>query len=432
MNYQIDPAKPTILMMTDCPLLHTGQAVVCREIATGLSKLNKYNVVVAAWGYNGYPHDLPFLMLPASAKDFGKTGHPEAGVHGIEGIIDQVRPQFLWTIGDIWMVDYICNLKNRNNFKWVAYTPIDGEPIPRYWDPWFKNPNRLVMETQYGYDMVKKFDPSIDHRWIYHGCNPKKYYPLPEEARLAVKKQIKHLRITGESNLSHAQGLDEKDFVVGTLARNQPRKNYDRNLKGFSIFAKDKPNAKLWIHASPIDQGYNLVQLAHHFGIQDKVIFSDRNTINNGLSEDEMNLVMNMWDVHFLPTQGEGFGIPILETMASGVPQVVSDYTSHVEFASKGGLMIPLDPIDDFIMGLPHPVDRAVPKPSVCAATLQAMYADNDLRARLAVSARETAEKMSWAVTIPKWDAVFQELLAPPATTAVGVALPNKITTLKF
>lgn len=431
MNYTIDPAKPTILMMTDCPLLHTGQAVVCREVATGLASMNKYNVVVAAWGYNGYPHNLPFLMLPASARDFGKTGHPEAGVFGIEQIIEQVKPTFLWTIGDIWMVDYITGLGNRKNFKWVAYTPIDGEPIPKYWNPWLKNPDRLVMETEYGYNMVKQHDPNINHRWIYHGCNPKKYYPLPEAVKLNIKKQIHYMKITGENNISEAIGLPETDFIVGTLARNQPRKNYDRNLKSFAIFAKDKPNAKLWIHAAPIDQGYNLVQLAHYLGIQDKVIFTTKNSINNGLNEEEMNLVMNMWDVHFLPTQGEGFGIPILETMSAGVPQVVSDYTSHVEFAKKGGLMIPLDPIDDFITGLPQPVERAVPKPSVCAAQLQRMYDDVEFRKQMANGARATAEQMSWAATTPKWDSVFQELLHPPVVNQ-NIPAPSKITTMKI
>lgn len=431
MNYTIDPNKPTILMMTDCPMLHTGQAVVCREIATGLSKLNKYNVVVAAWGYNGYPHNLPFLMLPASAKDFGKTGHPEAGVFGIEAIIEQVRPTFLWTIGDIWMVDYICSLPNRNKFKWVAYTPIDGEPIPHYWDPWFKNPDRLVMETQYGYDMVKSFNPQIDHRWIYHGCNPRKYYPLPAGVKQNIKKGIHYLKITGENNLTESIGLNENDYVVGTFARNQPRKNYERNLKAFALFAKDKPNVKLWIHANPVDQGYNLVQIANYLGIQDKVIFSVRNAINNGMNEDEMNMVMNMWDVHFLPTQGEGFGIPILETMAAGVPQVVTDYTSHVEFAKHGGLMIPCDKDDDFIIGLPHPVERAVPKPSVCARLLNQMYEDKDLRLKLAAGARETAEKISWEATIPKWDSVFQELLHPPVIQQ-NISIPSKITTMKI
>lgn len=416
-----DPAKPTILMMTDSPLRHTGQAVVMREVALGLAKLNKYNIVVAGWGYDGEPHPYPFTMVKASPRDFGKTPTVEGGTDNLEGIINQVKPDFLWTIGDSWMFDYVCDMKNRASFQWIAYSPIDGEPIPKHWTPWLRNPQRLVMETEYGFNMVRKFDPSIDHRWIYHGCHTGKYYPLPAEARLALKKEIRYLKITGENNLTHATGLDEGDFVVGTLARNQLRKNFDRNIKAFSIFAKDKPNAKLWIHAAPIDLGYNLVQLAYFFGVQDKVIFSIRATTRNGLSEEDMNRVINMWDVHFLPTQGEGFGIPILETMSAGVPQAVTDYTSHVEFARKGGLMIPVDPDDDFVMGLPQPILRAFPKPSLCAKALQTLYSDVALRKQLSLSARETALKMTWEATIPQWDKVIQELvLAAKAGVSTG------------
>ena len=94
--------------------------------------------------------------------------------------------------------------------------------------------------------------------------------------------------------------------------------------------------------------------------------------------------------------------------------------------------MIPLDPLDDFMMGLPHPVERAVPKPSVCAQVLQQMYDDKDARLQMAIGARETAEKMSWDATIPKWDSIFQELLVPQQVTAAGIAVPNKISTMKF
>jgi glycosyltransferase involved in cell wall biosynthesis len=415
MEYVIDPAKPTILMMSDSPKLHTGQSVVIREVATGLAKLGRYNVIVAGWGYDGTAHNLPFGMVRASSKDYGKAGNPKEGIHSFEQMVAQLKPAILWTVGDSWMFDYVCELKNRADFKWVAYTPIDGEPIPKNWDAWLKNPDQLVMETEYGYNMVRGFDPSIEPRWIYHGCNPGLYYPLPQEARLALRKKIKYLRISGENQLSHASGLDAGDFVVGTLARNQPRKNYERNLKAFSVFAKDKPHAKLWIHAAPVDKGYNLVQVAHCFGIEDKVIFTTKNRTYDGLSEEEMNSVVNMWDVHFLPTQGEGFGIPILETMAAGVPQVVTDYSAHVEFARKGGLLIPVDPVDDFFLGTPHPFQRAIPKPSVCAKVLQALYEDDALRRKFSVGARETAQKMSWEATIPQWEAVFNELLQPHA-----------------
>ncbi len=418
MEYKIDPAKPTILMMSDCPLLNTGQAVVVREVATGLSKLNKYNIVVAGWGYNGFGHNLPFMMLPASAKDFGKSGFSEAGIPGIEQIINHVKPTFLWTIGDIWMVNYIAELSNRKSFKWIAYTPIDGEPIPSYWGPWLRNPDRLVLETQYGYDEVKALDSKIDSRWIYHGCNPRKYYPLPAQVKNNIRKTIKYMKITGANNIGEAQGIPENAFVVGTVARNQPRKNFDRNLRAFKIFAADKPLARLWLHTSPIDQGYNLVQLANHFGIADKVVFSQKNNIVNGSSEEELNMIMNTFDIFFCPTQGEGFGLPFLESMAAGVPGVTTDYTSHTEFCKYGGLLIPVDRADDMLMGMPHHVERAIPRPSQSAMLIQKLYDDKELRLKLASGARAKAETMTWDATIPQWEGVFDEFLKPKSADA--------------
>ena len=93
---------PKILMMSDFPELATGQAVVIREISKGLFNTKKYDINVAGWGYNGMPHNLPYQVYPCSAKGFGKDGIPEANIPGLEQLIDLVKPDILWTVGDIW------------------------------------------------------------------------------------------------------------------------------------------------------------------------------------------------------------------------------------------------------------------------------------------------------------------------------------------
>jgi glycosyltransferase involved in cell wall biosynthesis len=411
--------KPTILMMSDCPALHTGQAVVLREVALGLHNTGKYNIVVAAWGYNGFPHNFPFTMIPASARDFGRTGFPEAGIPGIEQIIEMVKPEVLWTIGDCWMVNYIADLKNRKNFKWVAYTPVDGTPVMDYWLPWLKNMDQLVMESQYGVDEVIKAGLG-ETPFIYHGCNIENFKPLGIEAKKEIKQNISWVGIRDRNNLFVGKGLPEDAFIVGTVARNQPRKNFDKILKSFKIFAEDKPNARLWLHTAPVDQGYNIPQLAEVMGIKDKVLFTPNYSIANGLSEKDLNVLMNIFDVHLLPTQGEGFGIPILETMAAGIPQVVTDYTSHVEFAKFGGLMIPVTDHDDFITGMPHPVERAIPKPTETAKLIQQLHDDADLRDKLSKGARAKAETMTWAATIPQWDKIMTNVINGQAKTNIA------------
>jgi len=403
--------KPTILMMSDSPLIHTGQAVVLRETSLRLHATGKYNIVLAGWGYNGYPHNLPFTLLPASPQDFGREGFPQAGIPGLEQMIDSVKPDILWTNADIWMVDYISRLKNRNSFKWIAHTPIDGDPIPDEWLPWFRNVDQLVMETKYGQDEVNKKDPNINPDYVYMGVNAHDYFPMLAPVKANIKKTIPWGAIT-DKGLEIRNGVPDDTFIVGSFARNQPRKNWDKVLKAFKIFAKDKPNVRLWPHAAPVDQGYNLVQLAKLLGIADKMMFTPNYNILNGLGPRDLNAVMNMWDVHIMATQGEGFGIPILETMSCGVPQIVPDFSSHVEFAKEGGLLIPIDREDDTITGMPHPVERAIPRPTLMAGLLDKIYSDSELRSDLSKKARIKAASMTWGATVDPWQNIIDKVLA--------------------
>jgi glycosyltransferase involved in cell wall biosynthesis len=407
-------AKPKILMFTDNPLIHTGMAVVMREISLRLHATGRYEMVLGGWGYNGYPHNFPMPIIPLSAADFGKGGYGNAGILGLDGVVDMVKPDIVWGLGDAWMLNYVREMRNRNSFKFVQYTPIDGETlgggIPLTWVPWLSDADQLVMYSQYGVDHMKKTCPQINTELIYHGVKTDVYKPLGGDIKSQLKKQIVYWRVRG-NELVQDQGMPDDAFVVGTVARNQPRKNFDKILKGFAIFAKNKPNARLWLHSALQDAAYSLADLTKIFGIEDKVCFTPRYNLVNGLSENDMNLLFNLFDVHLLPTQGEGFGLPILETMSAGCPQVVTNYSAHVEWAKPASELIPVSMTDDFITGIPHPVERAIPKPSEIAKCIDRIYRDKKYQAALSKKAREIAENMTWDKTIPQWETVFNNVL---------------------
>ncbi len=54
--------------------------------------------------------------------------------------------------------------------------------------------------------------------------------------------------------------------------------------------------------------------------------------VNPQLEGYQMGSLYKSADVFVLPTKGEGFGLPILEAMACGVPPIATDWSGHLEF----------------------------------------------------------------------------------------------------
>ena len=151
---------------------------------------------------------------------------------------------------------------------------------------------------------------------IPHGTEPNKFYRLPEAERLTLR--LKH-------------NLHDK-FVIGVVARNQPRKFLDRTMKTMNIIKNRIPNAILYLHLDPDDpaQIFNIRGLIQRYNLENRVVFSGMSALK-GFDWNQMNEVYNMMDCFFLSTSGEGFGIPIIEAMSCEVPVVATDYTTTPE-----------------------------------------------------------------------------------------------------
>jgi len=94
------------------------------------------------------------------------------------------------------------------------------------------------------------------------------------------------------------------------------------------------------------------------------------------------------------PSFDEGFGIPVLEAMAHGVPVITSSRSALPEAAGDAALLV--DPFDT----------------DTLAAALNRLAADADLRELLAAKGRERARMFSWEAAVAKTWNVYQTLLA--------------------
>ena len=96
------------------------------------------------------------------------------------------------------------------------------------------------------------------------------------------------------------------------------------------------------------------------------------------------------------PSLYEGFGLPVLEAMARGVPVACSDASSLPEVAGDAALMF--DPHDE----------RAI------AQAIARLLGDRELSAGLARRGRERAQQFSWERTARLTLASYERALGAP------------------
>ena len=129
-------------------------------------------------------------------------------------------------------------------------------------------------------------------------------------------------------------GIGDQPYVlsVGTL---QPRKNYLRLIRAF---ANLKPETQLVIAGG---QGWlyeDIFSEAERHG--------DSVRILGFVDEGDLPALYRSAVLFAFPSLYEGFGLPVLEAMACGVPVVCSNASSLPEVAGEAGLLV--DPLDTY------------------------------------------------------------------------------------
>jgi glycosyltransferase involved in cell wall biosynthesis len=166
-------------------------------------------------------------------------------------------------------------------------------------------------------------------------------FDLPREritvAHLAASPDF-HPRDKAQSQeyLARKYGLTVP--LILYVGRIQARKNLPRLVEAYARLRKQGLDAKLVLVGKKDWQSEQLLEKIKELGLQDSVIFP------GFVPFDDLPIFYNAAEVFVFPSFFEGFGLPVVESMASGVPTITSFGSSLEEVAGDGALLI--DPCD--------------------------------------------------------------------------------------
>lgn len=163
-----------------------------------------------------------------------------------------------------------------------------------------------------------------------------------------------------------------QNFVlyVGTI---EPRKNLVALVSAFASISNQHPGLILVIAGMKGWMYDGLLESIDRLNLQSRVIFT------GFIPEEEKPFLIAGAQVFAYPSLYEGFGIPVLEALACGVPTLTSNVSSLPEVAGQAALLV--DP-------------RSVEEISLA---LQRLLSDEALRERLRTESQLQAAKFSWA-----------------------------------
>lgn len=191
----------------------------------------------------------------------------------------------------------------------------------------------------------------------------------------------------GEEWFVSEMSSPQSDNYILMVAGESPGKNLNRALDAFALCQLNAGHL-LRMKVAGVKPAFHaeFAARARSLGVGDHVEFLSY------LSDDSMRALYRNASVLFMPSLAEGFGIPVLEAMASGAPVVTSNASSLPEIGGDAALYV--DPTSTEHM----------------AKILHQSIFDLGLRARMVELGRIQARKFHPAVTRSLIDSFWEQL----------------------
>lgn len=367
-----------ILCLGDSPFHFTGFGVVNRVAHNTLMAAGHRLVTLA--GLEADEHEVPdgHVFIPSGIGTMDVMGWAL-----VPKVIEEHQPDAVHIIGDPATVTTWLLHEEIKRLPVVAYMPIEGEPLNRIWTKVWETKPDIKFITCSNYGVCVMADAGYAVPMAYHGVGPE-FQRYEQDRREAYREAV---------------GWDGK-FIVMNVAANVRRKQWPRLFEAIGLLQKRHPDIYLYAHTKAFNNfylgGHDLPQLAEQIGVADRVIFphfTDSWEIPlNGQTEPGLVDLYNMADMFVLPSQVEGFGLPLAEAMACGLPVVTTDHAAQAEVVNGAGKLIP---VHDWEWNQSHQKYANV-HPRDIADAIERVYRNPEIRRQMSRKSLERARAFSW------------------------------------
>lgn len=205
---------------------------------------------------------------------------------------------------------------------------------------------------------------------LYSGVHPR-FQPVTNAEKLAAAHE------------KYGLGREPYIFSVSTI---QPRKNYQMLIRAFKPLAAAVPHnlviagGKGWLYDQVLDE-------------VEKQSLAGRVRFLGFVADQDLPALYSAADLFAFPSLYEGFGLPLLEAMACGVPVLTSNASSLPEVAGEAAYQLP-----------PH--DEAG-----WTEAMGRLLGDDALRAKLVAAGFRQARRFTWERAAAQLEQIYAALL---------------------
>ena len=310
----------------------------------------------------------------------------------VSAVLEDIRPDLVLLVGEIGHYRSTVYALRQWQGAVIGWFPVNFERAvnPYGWSVVLGRCDRVVTQSKFGQQQLLR-DQSGGVGLIGLGVNSQVFHRVDAAARQALRTEL---------------GWATDGLVFLFVGRNNTRKGAHFAVEAFRLYTADHQAAAsrsfLYMHTE-VDRG--LLELVHAAGLTDRVWFtSDYHPIDHPLPETELAKLYQASDVFLLPSQSEGFGMPLLEAQAAGLPIIATDNSAIPEVVGAAGLLINA-PVRTAAYDCDCIAWARPPDVAHAAQLMHRLAGDPSLRSRLSRQGQRQAAARPW-------HRVAEELLA--------------------